>query len=144
MNDQMALLLTTIGTGLILIAAGWGLIVITRRAASGKLKRNQLAGIRTSTTQSSEAAWRAAHIAAEKDGVIGAKGLFVSGVIGAFSGCLGFFGASFSTTMTVFTFIALGSAAWMLVWTLKGAGVGQRAAQAVVESERLTDSQSRK
>lgn len=131
MNDQTALLLATAGTGVLLVAAGWLLLRMARRAANGELRRNPIAGVRTSTTLSSDAAWRAAHIASEKDSSIGAKGLIVGGLLCAASGVLGFVGIPFPTAMSVFTVIALGSAAWALIWTLKGAAVGQRAAKQV-------------
>ena len=38
--------------------------LVTRRAADGRLRRNQLAGIRTAATMRDDAAWRAGHAAA--------------------------------------------------------------------------------
>lgn len=140
MDDRIALFVTTLATGALLVAAGWLLSHLARRAAAGTLKRNQLAGIRTSVTLSSDAAWRAAHRAAKKDSVRGARGVVVGGVLGAASGLLGFLGVPFSTAMTTFTVIALGSTAWLLIWTLRGSAVGQRAAvQAVTETSELSD-----
>ena len=52
--------------GLVMFAvmAGAGLMLIwmARAAASGKLKRDSIAGIRTAKTMASEEAWRAAHV----------------------------------------------------------------------------------
>jgi hypothetical protein len=43
---------------------------LTWRAASGSLPRNSLAGVRTSTTLSSEAAWRIGHRAALRPTIV--------------------------------------------------------------------------
>ncbi|WP_371611878.1 SdpI family protein [Streptomyces clavifer] len=90
MDNQVTLIVTAVATGAGLVAAGWLLLHLARRAAAGTLKRNQFAGIRTSVTLSSDAAWRAAHLAAEKDSIRGARGLIVGGVLSAVSGLLGF------------------------------------------------------
>ncbi|MFS0712264.1 SdpI family protein [Microbacterium sp. 2P01SA-2] len=50
------ILLVTMG------GAGALLIWMARAAASGKLKRNSLAGIRTPTTMANDEAWLAAHV----------------------------------------------------------------------------------
>lgn len=128
MHDQVALALTAAGVGVLLVVAGWVLARIARRAAAGTLKRNQFAGIRTSTTLASDAAWRAAHVAAEKDSVRGARGLIVGGVIAVTVGLLGLVGLPFPAAVTAFTTVALGSTGWLLIWTLKGAAAGQKAA----------------
>ena len=49
-GGRLALFLTAVGTGAILIAAGWLLLRLARRAAAGTLKRNQIAGVRTRAT----------------------------------------------------------------------------------------------
>ncbi|RAZ31314.1 SdpI family protein [Microbacterium sp. SMR1] len=51
---RIVLFVTMAGSGALLI---W----MARAAASGKLKRNSLAGIRTPTTMASDEAWLAAH-----------------------------------------------------------------------------------
>ncbi len=53
---------------ILLIAAGLFLAVVGRRAGKGRLGRNYLVGIRTTLTLSSDAAWDAAHRAAEEVG----------------------------------------------------------------------------
>jgi hypothetical protein len=45
----------------VLLAAGLSLVWCARAAASGRLGRNQVAGIRTATTVASDEAWLAAH-----------------------------------------------------------------------------------
>jgi len=47
-------------------AAGGVLVWMARAAASGRLTRNALAGIRTPSTMASDAAWLAAHRRAER------------------------------------------------------------------------------
>ena len=128
MNDQVALALTAAGVGVLLVVAGWVLARIARRAAAGTLPRNQFAGIRTSTTLASDTAWRTAHEAAEKDSVRGARGLIVGGVVAVAIGLLGLLGLPFPAAVTAFTIVALGSTVWLLIWTLKGAATGQKAA----------------
>ena len=51
---------------LLLVLAGAGVLLVwcARATASGRLGRNQLAGIRTATTLASDDAWRTAHRAA--------------------------------------------------------------------------------
>lgn len=44
-----------------LVGAGWLIAWIGRRAATGRLDRNWIAGIRTSATLASDEAWEAAH-----------------------------------------------------------------------------------
>lgn len=46
--------------------AGVLMLWLARAGASGRLKRNQLAGIRTRRTLASDEAWHAAHIRAER------------------------------------------------------------------------------
>ena len=60
---RLVLLTVMVGAGILLI---WS----ARAAASGRLKRNQFAGIRTSRTLSSDAAWQAAHVRAQRPTVI--------------------------------------------------------------------------
>lgn len=132
MSDQLALFLTAVGTGAILIAAGWLLLHVARRAAAGTLKRNQLAGIRTRATLSSEAAWRAAHTAAESDSVRGARGLIIGGIAAGASGTLTLTGLPFPITAAIFTLLALGSTMWMLIWSLRGAALGEKAAAHII------------
>lgn len=49
-----------------LIVAGALLLWMAHAGATGKLERNPLAGIRTPATLSSDAAWRPAHVRAER------------------------------------------------------------------------------
>ncbi|QOR69578.1 SdpI family protein [Ruania alkalisoli] len=48
-------------TGVLVVAAGLLLVVVARRAAQGRIRRNPIAGIRTAATMASDEAWLAAH-----------------------------------------------------------------------------------
>ena len=52
-----------------------------RAAASGKLKRNSIAGIRTSKTMASEEAWRAAHVRTKTLTMVAGAVSLIGGVI---------------------------------------------------------------
>src|SRR5699024_3486044 len=71
--------------GLVMFAvmAGAGLMLIwmARVAASGKLKRNLIAGIRTSKTMASEEAWRAAHVRTKPLTMVAGAVSLIGGVI---------------------------------------------------------------
>lgn len=60
-TDAVAL----IATGLLVVAAGLLIVVLARRAAQGRIRRNPIAGIRTAATMASDEAWLAAHQAGE-------------------------------------------------------------------------------
>lgn len=71
--------------GLVMFAvmAGAGLMLIwmARAAGSGKLKRNSIAGIRTSKTMASEEAWRAAHVRTKTLTMVASAVSLIGGVI---------------------------------------------------------------
>ncbi|QGS33657.1 hypothetical protein FOB82_00560 [Corynebacterium xerosis] len=71
--------------GLVMFAvmAGAGLMLIwmARAAASGKLMRNSIAGIRTAKTMASEEAWRAAHVRTKTHTMIAGAVSLIGGVI---------------------------------------------------------------
>ncbi|MDY0913695.1 hypothetical protein GTU73_01720 [Rathayibacter sp. VKM Ac-2804] len=52
--------------GLVMLGSGVLVLWAARAAASGRLGRNQVAGIRTASTLASDAAWLAAHRRAER------------------------------------------------------------------------------
>jgi hypothetical protein len=49
--------IVALGTGVVLLVAGIALIVLARRSRDGRVPRNQLAGIRTGLTLSSDTVW---------------------------------------------------------------------------------------
>jgi hypothetical protein len=65
----------------LMVGAGSALLWLARAAASGRLKRNHIAGMRLPSTMASDQAWLAAHVRAERPthyaGVVSvASGLF--------------------------------------------------------------------
>lgn len=73
-------MITAVVLSAVMMISGVVLIWMARAAASGRLKRNQLAGIRTQKTMASEEAWRAAHVRAKTPTIAAAV---VSLVVGA-------------------------------------------------------------
>lgn len=68
---------------LFVVMAGSGLLLLwaARAAASGRLRRNGIAGIRTPSTMASDEAWLAAHRRAERPSVLAAVTSIASGIL---------------------------------------------------------------
>lgn len=68
---------------LLLVMVGAGVMVIwtARAAASGRLRRNMLVGIRTATTLASDEAWLAAHRRAERSTVAAGVSSVIAGLL---------------------------------------------------------------
>jgi len=68
---------------LFVVMAGSGLLLLwaARAAASGRLGRNAIAGIRTPSTMASDEAWLAAHRRAERPTVLAGVAAITSGLI---------------------------------------------------------------
>lgn len=113
MEDMIARLVLLV----VMAVAGVLLIWSARAAASGRLKRNQIAGIRTSQTLSSDAAWQTAHVRAERPTVI-------AGVVSVATGLV----APLPVQVEVVGVAVLIGATVMLALVLYGARVGHRAA----------------
>ncbi|MDE0546354.1 SdpI family protein [Microbacterium sp. C7(2022)] len=111
-----ALLVTMVGAGVLLI---W----MANAAASGRLKRNHLAGIRVPSTMASEEAWLAAHVRAR-------TATIYAGVISIFGGAI----ALVPVPMPVVTIGILVAAVITLGFVLYGARVGSAAAKATSQS----------
>ena len=107
---RLVLLIVMVGAGILLV---WS----ARAAASGRLKRNQFAGIRTSRTLSSDAAWQAAHVRAQRPTVL-------AGVAGVATGLVALLPVGVETVGIA----VLAGAAVMLTLVLYGARVGHNAA----------------
>ncbi|MBC9943116.1 SdpI family protein [Leucobacter sp. cx-328] len=137
MSDEAGIGITFAGVGLLLVASGFLLFWLARRGASGALKRNQFAGIRTSATLASDAAWFAAHKASEKQTRIGGYGGIVGGLGALAAGAMSAARAPQEACIAVFLASTLGTSIWMLAWVLRGAAVGQKAA---LDIPRHTDS----
>ena len=103
---------------IVLLSGGILALWLARATATGKITRNELAGIRTPATMASDRAWLAAHRAAEPPTRIGGWCAIVS-VIPAFLPVpLGFAVIS-----------VLAGAVAMVAFALYGAAVGSRAAR---------------
>jgi uncharacterized membrane protein len=106
-----------------MVGAGVLLICMANAAASGRLKRNQLAGIRIASTMASDEAWLAAHVRARRATVF-------AGVISVLGGAF----ALVPVPMPVATIGVLVAAIGTLGFVLYGARVGSVAARNVSES----------
>lgn len=109
--------------GILAVLLGGGVtVVVSRRARSGRLERNHLAGLRTTATLVSDAAWRRAHEVA--GGRMQAAGwlLVGTGVTAAGVALAGAADAGVGMTILAGTAIATG----VLLW---GCVAGHRAAR---------------
>ena len=103
----------------VMVASGCLMVWMAVAAASGRLKRNAIAGIRTSVTMASDEAWLAAHIRAKQATIWG-------GIAGVIAGL----GALLPVPSAGLAAIVLAGCAAMLGFVLYGAVVGSRAAAA--------------
>lgn len=118
---------------LVLFAAGVLIVWVAKRAANGRLGRNQIAGIRTSVTLSSDAAWLAAHRAAESPTIVAGTGTAVGGALTLVTALVGGQFLSADALPITVAIVALSTAGWLLAWTIWGGVVGQRAAAATLD-----------
>lgn len=104
-----------------IVMAASGLLVMwmAQAAASGQLKRNDIAGIRTPSTMASDVAWLAAHIRSK-------RATMTAGILSLVSGLAVLFPLPGP--------VVLGGCAALLGFVLYGARVGIRAAKAVGEA----------
>ncbi|MFS0866767.1 SdpI family protein [Microbacterium sp. 179-B 1A2 NHS] len=105
-----------------MVGSGILLIWLANAAASGRLKRNHLAGIRIPSTLASDEAWLAAHVRARRSTIS-------AGVVSLGSGAL----ALLPLPMPVITVGVLVVAVIALGLVLYGARIGGAAARAVSE-----------
>ena len=103
----------------VMVVSGCLMIWMALAAASGRLKRNAIAGIRTSVTMASDEAWLAAHSRAKQATIWG-------GIAGVVAGL----GALLPVPSAGLAAIVLAGCAAMLGFVLYGAVVGSRAAAA--------------
>ncbi|MFC3849672.1 SdpI family protein [Corynebacterium hansenii] len=104
----------------VMAGAGLSLMWIARSAASGKLKRNTVAGIRTRKTMASEEAWRAAHVRAKTP-------TLVAGIVSLLGGVAALLPIGVGAMMTA-VMVATGITFVLVIY---GAVVGGRAADEV-------------
>lgn len=110
---RIVLLIAMVGSGILLI---W----MARAAASGRLKRNPVAGIRIPSTMMSDEAWLAAHVRAK-------RATTCAGVVSVASGLI----ALLPVPAPVLAAAVLAGCGAMLGFVLYGARVGGRAAAEV-------------
>ena len=107
-----------------MVGSGVLLLWMAQAAASGRLGRNQLAGIRLPVTMASDSAWLAAHMAAKRPN--------------QWAGWCSIASAAPSLlpvpVAIMVTSILIG-AAGMITFTLYGASVGSRAARALSDGD---------
>jgi len=108
----------------LLTASGIGLMMVGRRAAQGRLRRNRWVGIRTTLTLLSDAAWDAAHLAGGSKLSVAGYGLLVAGPL-----------MLTNPTNGVGATIVFSGLGWMLIWILVAGVIGTRAAEQAVEEE---------
>lgn len=101
----------------VLVGAGVLIVWMARATASGRLKRNQFAGIRLPSTMASDSAWLAAHVRAKGPTEIAG---FTAIAMGVF--------ALLPFPLPVLTTGLMAGCVVMLGLVLYGAGVGARAA----------------
>lgn len=105
----------------IMIAVGILLVATARAAATGRLGRNAIAGIRTASTMASDEAWRAAHQRAERPTVAAGVAAGVTGLVALVAPVPG----------PWLSAVALIGCGVMLGFVARGAVVGGRAAREV-------------
>ena len=120
--DKLAVMDDDLGARILLLvvmtAAGVLLIWVAHAAASGRIKRNPIAGIRTAATMESDQAWLAAHVRAKPATVRAGIAAIVSGL------------AALPPLPTpVSAAVVVVGCAVMLAFVLHGARIGSRAAR---------------
>jgi len=126
MSDALSLLLAFLLTGGVLSMSGVLLLWLARRSERGLLKRNQIAGVRTTLTLSSDVAWYPAQRAASPKTRVAAWGALIGGTAIV---ALGLWGLLFGTNIVIYMILTFDSVGWLLGWVLAGAGDAQRAAR---------------
>ncbi|WP_203581479.1 SdpI family protein [Microbacterium hibisci] len=129
MPDSLAMSAAILVTAVVLVGAGALMLWLARRGADGTLARNQLVGVRTALTLSSDAAWHAGQRAAAPRITVAGWGAIGGGVALV---VLALVALPFQVAMTAYCLLAFGSAAWLLAWVVAAAAPAQRAARAAV------------
>lgn len=110
---------------LVVVMAGSGILLVwmAHAAASGRLKRNAIAGIRIPSTMASDEAWLAAHVRAKRPTALAGYVSIASGLV-----------ALLPVPVEVAGAAVLAGCGAMLVLVLYGARVGGRAAAEVAKA----------
>jgi len=114
---RVVLFLVMVGSGILLM---W----MANAAASGRLKRNQTAGIRIPSTLASDEAWLAAHIRAKRPTLYAGATSVVSGIF-----------ALLPLSMPIVLIAVLIAAVAILVLMFYGARVGGKAAATILDDQ---------
>jgi len=130
MDEGARLTISFAFTGLLLVATGILMLWLAARSRDGRLPRNQIAGVRTALTLSSDAAWFAGQRAAAGRTAIAGWGAVVGGLAIV---VVGFVAPPLPAAMMLFTVLALGSAGWLIAWAIAGASAAQCAAREAQE-----------
>ena len=111
---------------LFVVMAGSGLLLLwaARAAASGRLRRNGIAGIRTPSTMASDESWLAAHRRAERPTVLAGVAAIASGLLALL----------LPAPVPVLAGLVIVACVVMLGLVLWGAWVGGRAAREAVRN----------
>lgn len=129
MSDALSWLLAFVLTGGVLAMSGVLLLWLARKGERGLLKRNPIAGVRTTLTLSSDVAWYPAQRAASPKTRVAAWGALIGGTAIV---ALGLWGLLLGTNIVVYMILTFGSVGWLLGWVLAGAEDAQRAARDAV------------
>ncbi|WP_104087427.1 MULTISPECIES: SdpI family protein [unclassified Cryobacterium] len=108
----------------VMVGSGVLLLWMAQAAASGRLGRNQVAGIRLPLTMASDSAWLAAHVAAKRP-IRWAGWCSIAAAVPSV----------LPVPLTIMLASSLIGAAGMITFTLYGASVGSRAARALSDGE---------
>lgn len=117
--------IATVVLAAIMIVANCGIAIVTVRAADGRLGRNELAGIRTTSTRASDDAWLAAHRAARVPTLWGC----------AASSLFALAGVPFGGHAVIFVVLLAASVIALTGGVIYGAWVGIRAAKATIATD---------
>ncbi|MEM7338392.1 MAG: SdpI family protein [Actinomycetota bacterium] len=130
---MVALVLSIVFTAAVLVAAGIGVYVIAARTASGRIGRNNYAGIRTPATMSSDEAWLAGHEAGEAFAKWGGLVAVITGAVSLLPALLApvFGDDGRDTIATWWTFTIMLGTVLMVTFVLVSAVQGHRAAKEV-------------
>ena len=114
---RVVLFVTMVGSGILVL---W----MAQAAASGRLRRNQLAGIRLPVTMASDSAWLAAHVAAKRPTQWAGWCSIASAVP-----------SLLPVPVPIVLASVLIGAAGMIAFALYGASVGSRAARSLADGD---------
>ena len=123
--------MTGMGSASLLLVACLFIVWLGRASGRGSLGRNQLVGIRTKWTMSSDERWAAGHRAGARRILIGGVGGAAICALAILSGVLVLLGVAESVTNGVIAALVIGSSAWLVAWMIAATVSANRAAKAL-------------